>query len=46
MTGASAVSVDPLELDRPEPLLVYVPGVARDMKGSVLMELEHRFNRR
>ncbi len=26
--------------DRPEPTLIYVPGVARDRKGSVLMELE------
>jgi hypothetical protein len=26
-------------VDRPEPLLIYVPGVRRDEKGSVLMEL-------
>lgn len=26
--------------DNPEPLLVYVPGVERDLKASVLMELE------
>jgi PglZ domain len=26
--------------DQPEPLLIYIPGVDRDRKGSVLMELE------
>jgi hypothetical protein len=26
--------------DKPEPLLVYIPGVERDRQGSVLMELE------
>lgn len=26
--------------DQPEPLLLYVPGVIRDRKGSILMELE------
>jgi len=29
-----------VELDRPEPLLVYLPGVARDHTASVLMELD------
>jgi hypothetical protein len=26
--------------DKPEPLVVYIPGVARDRRASVLMELE------
>ncbi|MFM9960654.1 MAG: PglZ domain-containing protein [Planctomycetaceae bacterium] len=26
--------------DQPEPLLIYIPGIERDRKGSVLMELE------
>lgn len=35
------VAVEPLvSVDLPEPLLVYIPGASRDMKGSVLMELE------
>ena len=29
-----------MELDKPEPLLVYVPGEERDRRGSVLMEME------
>ena len=29
-----------MAVDRPEPLLIYVSGVERDRKGSVLMELE------
>ena len=29
-----------MAVDRPEPLLIYMPGVERDRKGSVLMELE------
>ncbi len=34
-------AVEPIAaLDKPEPLLVYLPGVARDRRGSVLMELE------
>ena len=34
-------AVEPImALDKPEPLLVYVPGVERDRSGSVLMELE------
>ena len=34
-------AVEPImELDKPEPLLVYVPGEERDRQGSVLMELE------
>ena len=33
--------VEPLVArDRPEPLLIYLPGVERDRQGSVLMELE------
>jgi hypothetical protein len=33
--------VEPLvAVDRPEPLLIYLPGVDRDRRGSVLMELE------
>ncbi|SEU47609.1 PglZ domain-containing protein [Nonomuraea wenchangensis] len=28
------------DLDRPEPLIVYLPGVTRDRQASVLMELE------
>jgi len=38
---AVKAAVEPiLELDKPEPLLVYVPGEERDRRGSVLMELE------
>lgn len=34
-------SLEPVvQADKPEPLLVYVPGVERDRDGSVLMELE------
>lgn len=34
-------AVEPVaELDRPEFLIVYLPGVTRDRRGSVLMELE------
>ncbi|MEZ5065894.1 MAG: PglZ domain-containing protein [bacterium] len=34
-------AVEPIaELDKPEPLLVYLPGVERDRQASVLMELE------
>lgn len=34
-------SVEPIaELDNPEPLIVYLPGVERDRRGSVLLELE------
>jgi len=34
-------SLEPVvDADKPEPLLVYVPGVERDRDGSVLMELE------
>ena len=34
-------SLEPVvEADKPEPLLVYVPGAERDHDGSVLMELE------
>ncbi len=34
-------AVEPIaELDQPEFLIVYLPGVTRDRKGSVLMELE------
>lgn len=34
-------AVEPIAgADEPEPLLVYVPGVTRDRRGSVLMELE------
>jgi len=34
-------AIEPVvEADKPEPLLVYVPGVERDREGSVLMELE------
>ena len=34
-------AVEPVaELDRPEFLIVYLPGVPRDRRGSVLMELE------
>ncbi len=34
-------AVEPLaERDDPDPLIIYVPGVARDRAGSVLMELE------
>ena len=29
-----------VSMDRPEPLLIYIPGVERDRKASVLMELE------
>ena len=29
-----------VDVDRPEPMLIYVPGVERDAKNSVLMELE------
>jgi hypothetical protein len=33
--------VEPLVcVDLPEPLLIYIPGVPQDLKGSVLMELE------
>ncbi len=28
------------EMDQPEPLLIYIPGVERDRRSSVLMELE------
>ena len=35
------VAVEPIvELDKPEFLIIYLPGVARDRKSSVLMELE------
>ena len=38
---AIRAQVEPLvAVDRPEPLLIYMPGVERDRKGSVLMELE------
>ena len=38
---AIRAEVEPLvAVDRPEPLLIYVPGVERDGKSSVLMELE------
>jgi hypothetical protein len=38
---AIRAQVEPLvAVDRPEPLLIYVPAVRRDEKGSVLMELE------
>jgi hypothetical protein len=38
---AIRAQVEPLvAVDHPEPLLIYVPGVERDRKGSVLMELE------
>ena len=38
---AVRVAVEPLvSADAPGPLLVYVPGVERDRKGSLLMELE------
>ena len=38
---AIRAQVEPLvSVDRPEPLLIYVPGVDRDRKNSVLMELE------
>jgi hypothetical protein len=34
-------AVEPLMVaDKPEPLILYLPGVARDRAGSVLMELE------
>ena len=34
-------TVEPLvDMDQPDPLLLYIPGVPRDLKGSVLMELE------
>ena len=34
-------AVEPIaELDKPEPLIVYLPGVERDRQASVLMELE------
>ncbi|HRS17563.1 MAG TPA: PglZ domain-containing protein [Thermoanaerobaculaceae bacterium] len=34
-------AVEPIAaLDKPEPLIIYLPGVARDREGSVLMELE------
>jgi hypothetical protein len=35
-----AVAEPVVAADNPEPLLVYVPGVERDLKASVLMELE------
>lgn len=31
---------DLVRVDLPEPLLIYVPGIERDRKGSLLMELE------
>lgn len=38
---ALRLAVEPLvSVDRPDPLLIYVPGVSRDREGSVLMELE------
>jgi len=38
---AIRAQVEPLvAVDRPEPLLIYVPGIERDRKNSVLMELE------
>lgn len=38
---ALKAAVEPVvELDTPEPLIVYVPGVQRDRAASVLMELE------
>ena len=34
-------AVEPIaELDKPDPLIIYLPGVTRDTRGSVLMELE------
>ena len=33
--------VEPIAaLDKPDPLIIYLPGITRDRKGSVLMELE------
>ncbi|MCG8006850.1 MAG: PglZ domain-containing protein [Candidatus Thiodiazotropha lotti] len=38
---ALKASIEPLvSTDKPEPLLIYVPGQARDHTGSVLMEVE------
>ena len=38
---ALRAKVEPwVAVDRPNPLLIYIPGVARDRKRSVLMELE------
>lgn len=38
---ALKAAIEPVVVaDKPEPLLVYVPGVERDRQGSVLMELE------
>ncbi len=38
---AVRLAVEPLvSVDAPEPLLIYVPGVEKDRKGSLLMELE------
>lgn len=35
------VAVEPIAaLEKPEPLIIYLPGVARDRQASVLMELE------
>ena len=40
-SSRSAPKVEPLvAVDRPEPLLIYIPGVERDRRCSVLMELE------
>ena len=34
-------AVEPIaDLDKPDPLIVYLPGIERDRQGSVLMELE------
>ena len=38
--GIRAQSEPHATMDQPEPLLIYIPGVERDRKGSVLMELE------
>ena len=38
---ALRAAVEPIAaLDKPDPLIVYLPGMTRDRKGSVLMELE------
>ena len=38
---AIRATVEPLvAADLPEPLVIYVPGIERDRRGSVLMELE------
>jgi hypothetical protein len=38
--GIRAQSEPHATKDQPEPLLIYIPGIERDRKGSVLMELE------